>query len=106
MKRAALAQTPIFAPHAGLCETCTYQDACGLRPDFDPPVVFCEEFCPDETGQRRKLAAVRLQSVAAPDPDLELESVEMIGLCKSCANRNRCTLRKPAGGVWHCEEFA
>jgi len=27
------------------------------------------------------------------------------GLCINCENRFTCILPKPAGGVWHCEEY-
>jgi hypothetical protein len=27
------------------------------------------------------------------------------GLCVNCAERRNCTLPRPEGGVWHCEEY-
>mgnify|MGYP001144628595 CR=1 FL=1 len=27
------------------------------------------------------------------------------GLCSTCRMRDVCVYPKPAGGVWHCEEF-
>lgn len=27
------------------------------------------------------------------------------GLCRNCKKRKGCTLPKPEGGVWHCEEY-
>jgi len=30
---------------------------------------------------------------------------ELKGLCINCENRFTCILPKPAGGVWHCEEY-
>jgi hypothetical protein len=91
---------------SGLCVTCLYRPACGLRPRTDEPVVFCEEFCPLESSgpMTLKFDTKHLRPVAVTDR--MPESNPWIGLCKSCANRHRCTLRKPAGGVWHCEEFA
>ncbi len=100
MKRAALDEIPFLPPASGLCETCMYQQDCSLRSVLEPSVMFCEEFSPEETKRRPALAAVGFPSPAAPEP------VELIGLCKNCANRAHCTLRKPVGGVWHCEEFA
>ncbi|HDI61009.1 MAG TPA: hypothetical protein ENF48_11775 [Desulfobacteraceae bacterium] len=88
----------------GLCATCIHQDTCGLRSRQAAPVVFCEEFTPTAPGSRTAPAAPRLRPVASPPSGQAAE--EWIGLCKSCANHHHCTLRKPIGGVWHCEEFA
>jgi len=37
--------------------------------------------------------------VAASEPTVR-------GLCVNCDHRDVCTLRKPEGGVWRCEEYA
>jgi len=109
MTRPALSipvDTPALEPDSGLCSTCIHRETCGFGSHNDEPVLFCEEFTPIETSGRKSIAIIakRLRPVLAPD--LDEESDEWIGLCKSCANRQRCILRKPVGGVWHCEEFA
>jgi hypothetical protein len=105
-----LAVSPVEVPSAvdwrsGLCGTCIHRDTCALRSRNTAPVVFCEEFTPVEPGAQSFSAGFgpRLRPVPAPSTD---RASEWIGLCKSCANRHHCTLRKPFGGVWHCEEFA
>lgn len=108
MSKAAV--SPIETPPTvdwdqGLCTTCVHRDACGLRSRNAAPVVFCEEFTPVETGSSPSAPGLghRLRTVPPPQP---ARAAEWIGLCKSCNNRHHCTLRKPPGGVWHCEEFA
>lgn len=108
MHKAAV--SPIGAPSTvdrdqGLCITCVHRETCGLRSRNATPVIFCEEFTPVAAGAVSSSAGLghRLRTVAPPQPTRE---PEWIGLCKSCANRHHCTLRKPLGGVWHCEEFA
>ena len=32
-------------------------------------------------------------------------SEQFKGLCKNCKKRKTCTLPKPEGGVWRCEEY-
>jgi len=34
------------------------------------------------------------------------ESSPFKGLCINCDNRFTCVLPRPAGGVWHCEEYS
>ena len=39
-------------------------------------------------------------------PDAEEEkSTEPKGLCRNCKKKETCTLPKPEGGVWRCEEY-
>lgn len=33
------------------------------------------------------------------------DSEKYKGLCKNCKKRKTCTLPKPEGGVWRCEEY-
>jgi hypothetical protein len=30
---------------------------------------------------------------------------EFKGLCRDCKERLTCTVPKPVGGIWHCEEY-
>lgn len=89
----------------GLCTTCIHRETCHLRSRSSAPVVFCEEFTPVKPDARTPAAGVGPHLRPVPPPSSERPS-EWIGLCKNCANRHHCTLRKPLGGVWHCEEFA
>ena len=35
----------------------------------------------------------------------EEETSKYTGLCVNCENRRTCAHPKPAGGVWHCEDY-
>lgn len=89
----------------GLCTTCIHRETCGLRSRSLTPVIFCEEFSPVEGGRQAATTGFTPRLRRMP-PTPPARAAEWIGLCKSCANRHHCTLRKPLGGVWHCEEFA
>jgi len=39
--------------------------------------------------------------------DTEVKNSEnLLGLCKNCEKRKTCTIPKPEGGVWRCEEYS
>ena len=59
-----------------------------------------------------KLVGVCKERRTRPQPIKECKnfvsyksSPEILGLCVNCENRDTCKLRKPEGGVWHCEEY-
>lgn len=83
-----------------LCSNCDNGDACagGTRPRR--PIFFCEAFVvfgappAPESGR------------AAPEqPAGTLSTNGYLGLCANCDNVRTCTSPKPAGGIWHCEEY-
>ncbi len=42
---------------------------------------------------------------AAREPVGSQDTGEYKGLCVNCENRNTCSVPRPEGGVWHCEEY-
>jgi hypothetical protein len=36
---------------------------------------------------------------------VEEETTKYAGLCMNCDHRKTCRHPKPAGGVWHCEDY-
>jgi hypothetical protein len=45
------------------------------------------------------------RSTRKNDPSRKRNERPRLGLCASCAIYERCTLPKPEGYVWHCEEY-
>jgi hypothetical protein len=85
----------------GLCATCNHMGLCTSRKDYQPPVLYCEEF-DDHVEPLEAVSAQPLTYVKMPDPKRAAE----VGLCVNCAHREDCSLCQVEGGVWHCEEYA
>ncbi len=69
-------------------------------------MVQCEEFeiaRPDPSPSRAARRAVVSGPRETSDPG---PGGEMLGLCRNCEARPRCTFPKPEAGVWRCEEYA
>jgi hypothetical protein len=86
----------------GLCSTCNNNPDCFHRARRGP-ALFCEMYddymgLPVVGNPER---ATRLGRGAAGAED----AASGAGLCVNCENRNICNLPKPAGGVWHCENY-
>jgi hypothetical protein len=82
-------------------ETCTFP-----KPK-DRPVLFCDEF---EGEVQRPATVVAAKPAPAEKVALESEAADvgtpqLKGLCRLCSKRATCVFPKPAGGVWHCEEY-
>lgn len=102
-------------PYHGLCSTCSRWATCTYPIPKDRPVLFCEEFeglCNNMMAPGNPVAtsvwkpnpeAVRAKP--APQAEPPEQPSRFKGLCRTCGNRETCTFPKPAGGVWHCEEF-
>lgn len=73
----------------GLCKKCLYAENCVIRHSYHGHIFQCEEFEDHET-----------EETAASD-----ESDSLLGLCMSCDKAPVCTLPKPPGGVWQCNEY-
>jgi len=81
-----------------LCTTCMHARTCMNRRMTSRPIWYCEQF---ELPPSPKAETVLNEVPAAPvDNPGGLQ-----GLCANCALRETCTFPKPAGGVWHCEEY-
>ena len=87
------------AEHRDLCSTCNHAPACSNRGTPDSPMFFCEEF------DAYVPVTVDAGSRPAPAGTAIRESQKHKGLCANCENRETCTMPRPEGGVWHCEEY-
>ena len=93
-------------PTQGLCVTCNNAPDCyylALR----GPALFCELFdgyAPLEERRPQGDRAVVVGTPFAVQTGAE-QTPPLLGLCVNCENRAECVHPKPAGGVWHCEEY-
>ena len=84
-------------PHRDLCSTCSHAEACGNRSTPQRPIFFCEMF--------EVFAPPPVATPAAREPAARQDAEEYKGLCVNCDNRDTCTLPRPEGGIWHCQEY-
>jgi len=97
---------PESAQALGLCSTCNNSPTCFYRARRGP-ALFCEMFDdyvappPGGNGGRVAQAANPSTALRAADED----SSKYAGLCMNCEHRRSCAHPKPAGGVWHCEDY-
>ena len=92
--------------YRGLCVTCEGRATCTYPHHDGRVVLFCGEF--DWIWHRRmEMAAVNppVRSPAPPVVEMKQAPSRYRGLCSTCARREECVFPKPAGGIWHCEEF-
>jgi hypothetical protein len=83
----------------GLCSTCNNNPDCFHRARRGP-ALFCEmfdDYVPSLAGD----------TVMRPGHGSGMveDTASGAGLCVNCENRSICNLPKPAGGVWHCENY-
>ena len=99
MSRGYLAPSPPDAarPYRDLCSTCSHAETCGTRSTPARPILFCEMF--------EVLASPLAVTPAAREPADRQDTGDYNGLCMNCEHRRTCTVDKPEGGVWHCEEY-
>ena len=94
--------------YLGICSTCNYAPDCAHRLRNPTLAIWeCENY---DDYVRVSGAEVNVGvSEVAPAPRKlrrsEFDTVEYRGLCKNCEKRGECTFPRPAGGVWHCEEY-
>ena len=88
-------------PYRDLCSTCNHAEACGHRSTPDRPIFYCENFDAFVPIAPRPPRATTVDSRSAG----VLSAGRRQGLCVNCENRDTCTMPKPEGGVWHCEEY-
>lgn len=96
-------QGPELELDPGLCSTCIHASRCTLRSDRSRPVYDCEEFSTGPSAERPGRLRIVREPDGPPNDGAEIEGLR--GLCVNCDNRATCTLPRPAGGVWHCEEY-
>lgn len=87
-----------YAKNDDLCSTCNHSDICVRLKTLIRPIWFCEEF-DDYIPPLKKISSQ--DTLKTEDTGCD----KLLGLCCNCSNKNRCTLNKPSGGVWHCEEY-
>ena len=90
----------------GLCSTCNNAPSCFYRATRGP-ALFCElfdDYVPSVERTRVEKALPSADSSAALRA-AEEETSKYTGLCVNCENRRTCAHPKPAGGVWHCEDY-
>ena len=90
----------------GLCMTCNNEPTCFNRARRGP-ALFCETFDDYVPGTARIGDRITFSS---PDTPMAVRAAEedttkYAGLCMNCDQRQTCGHPKPAGGVWHCEDY-
>ncbi len=83
-----------------LCSNCNHAEECSSRSSSRRPIFFCEEF-----DVFVPVPASRLAQAAPTQPPERQNTSGRTGLCVNCDNAETCTLPKPEGGIWHCEEY-
>jgi len=86
-------------PLVGLCVTCNNAAHCVYRKRRGKDAIYCEMFDGYAPPNGKSVAPVVM---VTPET---AKSGEFKGLCVNCAHRDDCKLPRPAGGVWHCEEY-
>lgn len=85
----------------GLCSTCNNSPTCFHRARRGP-ALFCEMFNDYvDPSLNVALAGASTPSFAADAEDVS----PYAGLCLNCEHRRSCSHPKPAGGIWHCENY-
>ncbi|MDD4051063.1 MAG: hypothetical protein PHR28_04070 [candidate division Zixibacteria bacterium] len=90
----------------GPCQTCNNAPDCVHRRRRGYDIIHCELYdgyaVPTErTVNLGPSALVRSGSRAAEPLSVE----RLAGLCVNCGRADGCNLPRPAGGVWHCQEY-
>lgn len=83
--------------YSDLCSTCNHAPTCVQIKNIKRPVLFCEEFDDYVKPVHEKVR----EAVSELKEDYD----KTMGLCCNCSNRDICTISKPNGGIWHCEEY-
>lgn len=82
----------------GICTTCDHAGECNGSTNKANPVLRCEEFSVHKSAPEKGVAGSRAVRKAS-------HVSELPGLCKNCDKREACSYKKPASGIWHCEEY-
>ena len=83
----------------GLCSTCISAGFCINLKARQRGAVQCELFDPGVT-------VVDLDRIPSMATMLSAQTHEpCLGLCSTCDLVGDCTMARPQGGIWHCEEY-
>lgn len=88
----------------GICLTCGNEIHCTFPVSRPSGVIECDEFHPEYGVSDRRSSAVSVAGGSHLKP-ASSDSTLVKGLCVNCERLASCTFPKPAGGVWHCEEY-
>ena len=89
----------------GICANCKNLQFCTYPKNQTRPIMQCEEFVgiEPERKQGKKVVSLRFYQAKTRSKGKELSKYK--GLCRYCKNREFCTLPRPEGGVWICDEY-
>ncbi len=79
-----------------LCTNCRNREQCRICEARSQAIYFCEEY---EAATLQGINWDNQKPVAMPMPPVEA------GICVNCERRHTCSIEKPEGGIWHCEEY-
>ncbi|MCK4763720.1 MAG: hypothetical protein KAW12_16080 [Candidatus Aminicenantes bacterium] len=90
-----------------LCSTCNHGKICVSKKSRQGAVWFCEEFDNFVPLKTRTVSGSEFRLIPPwKNPGtVAINSAPVKGLCINCENCSTCNFTKPAGGVWHCEEY-
>lgn len=94
------------APPKGPCRTCNNSPECVYRRQRGYDVIQCELYDGFAVPAER---VVDLAHTATgrekPETVRSFSEEPSEGLCVNCGRAGGCNLPRPAGGVWHCQEY-
>jgi hypothetical protein len=100
-----ISENPERILSGGLCSTCRTASTCMYLRCSSKPILQCEEFEAFSCEPKGQPVEPRTASVKGNPGDISKETPKYFGLCSNCKHTETCTFPKPAGGVWHCEEY-
>lgn len=89
----------------GICASCKNLNFCTYPRNQARPIMQCEEFVGFEPKKKQGKKVVSLRFYQAKARKKEKELSKYRGLCRYCMNHEQCTLPRPEGGVWICDEY-
>lgn len=94
-------------PSDGLCLTCNNASHCQYRAARGNALLFCEMFDSYiEPVRRGNGDGMRLSdNPTAQLADSPETTSRDAGLCVNCRHLEHCMHPRPAGGIWHCEDY-
>lgn len=93
-------QSSTSEQYRDLCSSCDNAEEHATHGRPRRPILFCEEFEVFTTA-----SVPELERAVEQMPRKTHSVSGRMGLCVNCANAGTCTLPRPEGGIWHCEEY-
>ena len=93
--------TETMVKNSGLCVTCNNGSFCVFRKKRGFDAIYCDTFDISSLNGKGRVAVIFDEIKSS----VKKTNGEVLGLCSNCENYDNCTLPKPDGGVWHCEEY-